>query len=115
LQFEVTVLPEEGDMNALTGQVPSVQPDIKGRAPEPSGFGDLTREGGASTFIRLFKSRHVADLRLLFGIVVFLLLVVAPIIIFLHTKNEKSLIGNPTLAAGIIAIALGALARIYQI
>jgi hypothetical protein len=115
LQFEVTVLPEEGDMNALTGQVPSVQPDIKGRAPEPSGFGDLTREGGASTFIRLFKSRHVADLRLLFGIVVFLLLVVAPIIIFLHTKNEKSLIGNPTLAAGIIAIALGALARIYHI
>jgi hypothetical protein len=76
---------------------------------------DLTREGGASTFIRLFKSKHVADLRLLFWIVLFLLLIVAPILVSQHAKGgENSLIGSPTLAAGIVAIALTALARIYQ-
>jgi hypothetical protein len=86
----------------------------EGAVPNRSVLGDLTREGGASTFIRLFKSRHVADLRILSGIVIFFLLVVAPIIIWLHANNKDSLIGSPTLAAGIFAIALGAVARIYQ-
>lgn len=76
---------------------------------------DLTRDGAASTFIRLSRSKHVADLRLLFGVVLFLLIIVAPILVVQHAKGgENSLIGSPTLAAGIVAIALTALARIYQ-
>jgi hypothetical protein len=101
-------------MGLQTDVAASVFPINKSNEVNRTRLGDLTREGGASTFIRLFKSRHVADLRLLFGIVLFLLLAVAPTLILLHTKNENSLIGSPTLAAGIIAIALGALAHIYQ-
>jgi hypothetical protein len=101
-------------MNLRIVVAASTFPGNRGTAPNPSGLGDLTREGGASTFIRLFKSRHVADLRLLFWIVLLLLLAAVPTIILLHTENEKSLIGSPTLAAGITAIALGALAHIYQ-
>lgn len=54
-------------------------------------------------------------MRLLFGIVLFLLIIVSPILIHQHAKGgDNSLIGSPTLAAGIVAIALTALARIYQ-
>jgi hypothetical protein len=76
---------------------------------------DLTRDRAASTFIRLFTSTHVADLRLLFGIVLLLSAIFSPILAFQHAKGgENSLIGSPTLAAGMAAIALTALARIYQ-
>jgi hypothetical protein len=85
----------------------------EGPACNIGGLGDLTREGGASTFVRLFTSKHVADLRLLFWIVAFFLLVVAPVII-MHSNDKDSLIGSPTLAGGILFIALGAVARIYQ-
>jgi hypothetical protein len=87
---------------------------VEGSTPDASTLGDLTREGGASTFIRLFTSRHVADLRLLLIIIMVFFVAGAPIVILMHATNKESLIGSPTLATAIIAIALGAVARIYQ-
>ena len=79
-----------------------------------SALGDLTREGAASTFVRLFTSRHVADLRLLFAMIIFLLVVGTPLLIYLHVQDSTSVIGSPALVAGIIGVALGAVARLYQ-
>jgi hypothetical protein len=86
----------------------------EGAVPGSWALGDLTREGAASTFVRLFTSRHIADLRLLFAIIIFLLLGGTPLLIYLHVQNKDSLIGSQTLVAGIIGVALAAVARLYQ-
>ncbi len=75
----------------------------------------LTRDGGASTVVRLFESHLVADLQLIF-LVSCLLMVVGSIFVFVWHGwvDTTGVIGSAALISAIIGIGSGVLAWTYQ-
>jgi hypothetical protein len=75
----------------------------------------LTQDEGASTFIRLFESRHVADLQLIFW-VSWVLMLAGSVFVFSWHKwvDASGVIGSGGLISAIVGIGCGVLAWTYQ-
>jgi hypothetical protein len=75
----------------------------------------LTKDKAASTFIRLAKSQHVADLQLIFGASCILMLVGSVFVIIWHKwVDSTGVIGSGALITGIVGVGCGVLAWAYQ-
>jgi hypothetical protein len=78
----------------------------------------LVEDRAASTLVRLIYSRHVADLQLIFLIILVLFVVGGPILVRWHVNSGQlqttDLISSPALVAALVGIGATALARLYQ-
>jgi hypothetical protein len=75
----------------------------------------LTKDKAASTFIRLARSQHVADLQLIFWISCILMLAGSIFVITWHTWVDSSgVIGSTALISGVVGVGCGVLAWTYQ-
>jgi hypothetical protein len=75
----------------------------------------LTKDNAASTFIRLAKSHHVADLQLIFWVSCILMLAGSIFVIIWHGWMDSSgVIGSTALISGIVGVGFGVLAWAYQ-
>lgn len=74
----------------------------------------LTQDEGASTFRRLFTSRHVADLQLIFCASC-ILMIIGSVFVFVWDKwaHNSGIIGGNTLISAIIGTGCGVLAWCY--
>ena len=71
-------------------------------------FESLTLDKGASTFVRLFRSRHVADLQLIFWSSCVLMLA-GSVFVFVWHKwvDNTGVIGSATLISAIVGVGCG--------
>jgi hypothetical protein len=75
----------------------------------------LTKDNAASTFIRLAKSEHVADLQLIFWTSCVLMLAGSIFVTTWHKWVDSSgVIGSTTLISAIVGVGFGVLAWAYQ-
>lgn len=75
----------------------------------------LTKDKAASTFIRLARSQHVADLQLIFWTSWILMLAGSIFVIIWHKWFDSSgVIGSGALISGIVGVGCGVLAWTYQ-
>jgi hypothetical protein len=78
-------------------------------------FESLTLDKGASTFVRLFRSRHVADLQLIFWSSCLLMLAGSVFVSVWHTwVDSTGVVGSATLISAIVGVGCGVLAWTYQ-
>lgn len=75
----------------------------------------LTEDDAASTLVRLFRSRHVADLQLIFLITIFLVISGPLFVTFWHKVIDSTdVIGSAALITAIVGTGSGMLTWIYQ-
>lgn len=75
----------------------------------------LTEDDAGSTLIRLFRSRHVTDLQLIFLITIFLIVSGSLFVIFWREVIERAgVIGSYALITAIVGTGSGVLTWVYQ-